>query len=1120
MILPFRQLRRRRGLRVASFVLLLGLIAGAVAAANIWWLLRPERVRALVAAELTRVLNVPYRLGAIHLGIFDGLIVEGLTIEAPAGCEERIALEIPRLAARIDVWQYLRGGPVISEVVISNPKVRLELLGDGTVNLQSLLAPANLTTPSSATPTAARRAPRIPKLRVDDLEVVTCSKTIFQMSAPLRIEQFTLESATGLLKPLESGDYRFAGTGAYPEVGGITLSGTLTADFARAEATIEILRVRLEERLAQRLPPAIAPFWAAYRPEGVADLTVKSRLENAKFEILNATLDIVEASLTIAEPPVAITSVSGRVELARDELRIVEPLRGLAVGGAARLEGGLTFGDWQVQSSQFTLWLEQLPVSGDTRTLLSGDLVGLFDALRPRGRLGLKLSLGGADLGRLALEEVTLDRMDLLPRAFPYPLREISGAVTNMGDGYRIDLNGGEPGRPLSVNGVWRTDPDAASAILLRVQNLACEERLEKAIPGLSRHIYQQFGAQGDVNLEFRLVRTAKTATASPEAAADSGFARMRLTVDLEPVAASMSHVAFPYRISDLQGRARFEGHFAAGAAGLEFRADTLVLSDVRGRHGRSLMALDHGGARFARFPGDHFELDLEISSPNLLIEKDLIAAFTPEAAAAIRDFGIDGNFDTRVRIATGANGKIDTSVEAHVNAPVTVRFAPFPFPLHFLTGTVRHDTKSGTTQLSDLGTDPAFGPRIEVSGDHGPYSLGDGKPASSGDLDPALARPLKDELFLSLRVDLAPQLGDPKLDLADAVFVESLPDDLRHLFRSLELKGAASGNLRVNYRYRPQGDGPPATEQTTYSGEVTVASGAANLGVEVSEVAAAMTVFGDAGRRGAGDREPYHELSVHVPAGAFRFSRFQVTNADATFYYGAQHPAVSLSRTGTVDARQSFRLDETFIERLRPGRVAQDLQVLIRKAEVYGGYLRGFFYVNVGSTRDLRGHFLCDEIDLAKGGDLFPRKTVSGRAAGEVVFSGSSRAAQDMTGRGWFGVRDGKLNDLPLTSLIINPIVLVRMFEADALTIRDMDTRFTIQNGRFHVKEYEDLELKSRAMRILGKGEMDFDLNLDFWCVPQTFGGLPLVSDFFNTIGRRRITGTLDDPKVSVLPF
>ncbi|MFQ5654460.1 MAG: AsmA family protein [Planctomycetota bacterium] len=1070
--------RRKRRLRGLFFLLVLPLLLLLLLYVNGRLLLNPEQISARARQILDERLAVPFQLDAISFGFLSGLTVHGLEIGAPAGCRFERLLVIPQAHVNFSLFDLLIGRVRLTEIEINKPQLYLERDDEGAITLARMLrgGPAE---PSAARPDGTghlRLRGEIPALKVKDLEVHTCPESVFNMEKPFIITSLTLDFSAE-----DRHAYTVEGSAFYPSFQSIRILGSGNAATGDFQGRAELLRLELDDDLRRRLPHHVSRVWDEYRPRGIANLAYDITLSEGRRETTLATIQVIDGSLSLSNPPLTLQSISGTVEVSPERIRTTEPLRGMAGRGDAQLEGSIDLAEGEIERSKLDLLIEEVPLGKETRALFTGKLLEQWDKLSPRGLVKLELHAGGPSFPPPLIEsKVTLKGVTVVYEKLPYPLRGLEGTVDIGNDRIDIDVRGGSPDTPVTVNGYLSTKPNLPLDLHVHVDNLLLNEEVELALPPNHRRIWRRYRPGGRADIDLYRTKEAE----GPEKA--------KTVVVITGRGAAIRYEGFDYLIEGITGE-------------VQFRPGQVVLSDLEGRHGDSRVFLDAGAIDSL---GDgRFAIDLPIRSPALEIDADLIAALPEESAHTVRSFGIQGRIGTTVWIITEDDGRTNVKVEASIVPPCLCRHEQFPYPILFRQGFATFNKTENFISFERFESDPARGPLIRMNGVH------------------EVDRENPAKRLLSVRAEVVRKEDGSGLPIEEPTLVASLPGDLGTLFERLQLSGDIAGSITVDYRYVAGEEGAARREEVDYSGAADSRSASVDFGMVFSEINTNVTFTGHF------DPETPHNFTVDLEGGDLRFSRFHIEDPQVFFSYGAQHPLVLLASRKEAEKQEMQRREgrrrpaprrpeegpspylpgEPFLTRLGPNQVEGTLQARVRSARLYGGLIEGFLYVDAGARKDFCGEMRCANVDLAQGGaDLFKTQQVAGIARGNVLFSGATDLPRQMQGHGEMHIRQGRLVKLPLVAaLFLNPFKGV---EKKNLYIKKVDVKFTIDKDRFVVKRFEDMILKSPVVNILAKGWMDFNQDLELTIEPQV-GKIPLISGILSSLTTFTLEGPLENP-------
>ncbi|MFQ5895553.1 MAG: AsmA family protein, partial [Nitrospinota bacterium] len=134
-------------------ILLAGLLAAAlvVLGAFLASTISPEKLRALLDAELEARLGRPVELGRVSPSLFPpGARLRGLRVRDPSGGPDLARAE--RVSLRVRFWPLLRGEVRLAKLSVSKPEIRLVRDREGHLNIEDLLRGAREEAPPRRVP--------------------------------------------------------------------------------------------------------------------------------------------------------------------------------------------------------------------------------------------------------------------------------------------------------------------------------------------------------------------------------------------------------------------------------------------------------------------------------------------------------------------------------------------------------------------------------------------------------------------------------------------------------------------------------------------------------------------------------------------------------------------------------------------------------------------------------------------------------------------------------------------------------------------------------------------------------------------------------------------------------
>jgi hypothetical protein len=223
-----------RGRRILLWVIAAFLVIVAAAFVAVRVLLPPERVRALVQAQLARVIDREVRYSGASVGLWPPvrLSVETPAIGEPEGLARGTILEARAIHLDLDVFALLSRRVLVRRLVLDHPSVHVLMRADGTTNLDHVLKPQ----PSGA---AGGGKPMDVDLR--ELEILDGRALIDDQQAARRIA-FALGSRVAL-SALQGGTrLKTSGT---TEIGDLRLGPSSAARISDLDPSLAKLRLRI-----------------------------------------------------------------------------------------------------------------------------------------------------------------------------------------------------------------------------------------------------------------------------------------------------------------------------------------------------------------------------------------------------------------------------------------------------------------------------------------------------------------------------------------------------------------------------------------------------------------------------------------------------------------------------------------------------------------------------------------------------------------------------------------------------------------------------------------------------------------------------------------------------------
>jgi len=1050
---PTRSRRRLRRRQALVGLLLLPAIAIAAFSLTIREFLRPEYLSARLEEALDDRFAVGLSIRTVEVSFPDRVAIRDIVLASPPGSRFPRLAEVPLLSGRLRLWPLLRGRVELRSLRAEGAEIYVERDSAGVCTLARAVDARSI----EALEEGGFLAWTPPSITLGDVRVHTCPESVFQTERPLHI-------STLLLRYQDPGSTSFVLSGRAEDVAveGIVLDGSGNFATGDLRASLRVDRLLLDEAFRDRLPEPLRKVWDKYPLCGTADVVHHLALHGGTLIENRAVIALSKGSLRMTEPPVALDEVSGRIEVTRSSLRIVDPLQGRAFSGLATLTGAIELLPDGPGGGDIQLRLRGVYLDAAVREALPPELRAEWDWYSPRGVADVSLAASGSRFPpTLVRTHLDFRGVDIAYKDYPYPLERLSGSVVLSSGEISVDL-ASPPGSPrTAILGRAFLEAGLPQHVQVDIEGLPLDAKLRAALPPENRATWDEYSPSGVGDLRIRVLR-------------DRAGERQRTEVRLTARDGAIRHEAFPLAVEGITGEVLF----------LEDRTE---LRGLRGHHGDSEIRLEAGDI----VHGDAGRVDVTISSTDLALTPSVIAALPPETREVAEEFGFtgdgaNGRLATEVSLVSIGHAPLEIEVSARIVEPVRVVYDEFPWPLVFHSGEVEYRSVVSGVQISALRTSPDLSPIIQVTGDH---------------IRPDPEDP--EHRWLSLEIEVLPGPEERGLEVSAPDLVACLPPDLKLFSERMELAGEVDG--RVSVVHRVGGAGP---EEVRYEGQVRIRKGSVDFGLELFDLGTDVIVEG-----GYGPGEPHHFHGV-LRGGSYRFTRFAIDNpGETSFVYGEVHPLIALHEQLRKETK-GYLPTSHFTETLAPDRVEKVFQAAIGPAKMYGGDLDGFFYVDLADDGMFGGEAECREVDLSLGSnDIFGTPDISGLASGQIQVRGRTQDAESMTGFGKIYVRAGKLSRIPaLAAIFLNPL---KGLSRGNQNVHKAEASYRIRDRKFVVEELGDLRLESEVVEILGKGTLDFDNELDLLFEPQTLFGIPIISDIVNTLARFRLKGNLDDPEV-----
>ena len=981
---------------------LLGLPAVAAVAYQAWT--NPAAVRAEVIAHVRSHLvadAAAVSLDSARLRLFGGIAVSELRVTRADGLDRKSILYVPSGVIYHDKERLARGAFVVRKLELHRPQVRLVRQRDGRCNLSDLFAPRD---PDEPVPTV-----------VVDQGTVLLEDQAASPDAPL------LEIKDVALTAVEDppGVVTVAGTGRTDVAGPVRFGAVAHRDTGGLTATLDLSAVPVGPDLVQRLAAFDADCAAQVRQlrgDGKVHASVAYNPGASQPFTYDVSCTLANGAFSHARLPLPLERIDGFVHIVNG---VIPFAHGAARSGDTRLE--LTLKDVVPPKTppddlydpvgELDLQVDHLPITNELVQQLPPQVRKLNDDFRPGGVVHVTHTLRRTGPGtwrkRWLLKADGGAEAEFKP--FPYKLNRIRGSIdfecTSEKTGTTdVDVTGFSGPHAITLKGkVHGSGPNPAVDLEVAGDDLPLDDKLFKALNEQGQKTALQFLPERSRQRGLRdepMGRGDIRATIHREQ--DKDFVNRYLVRFHD---ASVKYDLFPVPLEKVNGE--LDLHIPG----------TWECRGFRGVHeggvfhidGRSYLPRDGGPERiYVLIQGDDVAVDTE-DFKSALAPSDLPARLP--LRHAWEELAVTGrmSFKAVVDQAPSRPKDIDVTVST---AGCSLRPRFFPYALQQVSGAVRytHDNlyisdlkaRHGATALSlnqgRVTLRPGGGSQVRFSGLHG--------------------APL----------------------VADADFLEALPDPLRNGLRPLHLTGplTTATDLVVDMPSEPAG---PVV--IWWDGSADLHDAALRLGVDVTGV--------------------------------------EGTAACCGLYNGRRLETL----VGNVLVRQAEVFGQPLQNLHARVEVAPGSPDTLRfrdlKADLYGGTVGGEGRVEFAEEPRYDVTLKALQIDLAqfaRRNNFGPDAQMKGLASAGVHLSGEGTDVGGLKGDGRIDVPEGKLYRLPLQLDLLKAVGL-RL--PDRTAFEQAHAAFSIEGPQLQV---QNLDLYGNAVSLRGKGTVDLtgdNLNLDF---------------------------------------
>jgi hypothetical protein len=646
---------------------------------------------------------------------------------------------------------------------------------------------------------------------------------------------------------------------------------------------------------------------------------------------------------------------------------------------------------------------------------------------------------------------------------FPYPVTDIVGTIRQQEGRFLVDLKGRASDRPARMTGtIVHPGSEAQADYVLEIQRLPINDVLRKAAEA-EPPFYKTLAAlrlRGALDVRCRFHRPA-----GPRQ-------KVQWQLAAQIVDGSLEYEKFPYQISDLSGKVRFDS-----------TKGEWTFKDLRGTHGPARI---WGAGTFVKTSkADPGRLSLMLRAEDAPLNKDLEAAFPPSTQKLWDLVWPTGKAGAQVTInwIPGRGNKPEITIPEATISEGSVQIRSFPYPLDHVTARFefRYDPKAQRDMIRIL----AF------EGSHDETHLRTEDAGRSFVLCPAPEDPLGQWRLRFERLvvdDLVP----------DRALRHALPPGLRNTLHVLNPQGKISlaGMLELRGTQR---DNDAITAAWDIRSDLTGAT--IVTGVDLKNV------FGTVTSKGTWDG---NDVSIQ---GDVSLNSVHVWNHQFTKVRG---PFTLENGELVVGSWKAFQ----------PLAAGENEPLIPDEERITAEAIGGRFFLDAKAHLDgdrtdyrLRAAMLDGYLEEYVRQHSYGLRSLSGVMRGWIELQGATPDPKDLTGRGQLRINPAALYELPLIVQVFRTISFAPPAKA---AFQYALTSFNIANRAVNFRE---IDLSGDAIRLRGRGAATFDgvLHLDFYSeMPRSLiNTIPIVSQLVGQAMKGwvgvHVTGTVQNPRTKL---
>lgn len=353
----------------------------------------------------------------------------------------------------------------------------------------------------------------------------------------------------------------------------VALSGKLdrTTPHVTGQLDLEVTNLLLDPRLRGRLPASLREQYDTVQPSGLADVSLSFHREpGTDWEPRDFFLTAKNCGFLVREFAYPVSDITGTMKQTGDDYKV--DLTGVAGGRKVDIKGEIKSPGPEAET-WFAVKVPQFPLDDRFRQACDPEMRAVLDDINIAGWADVHFQMyrpQGLDQPFQTLLKATLANCEVLSKAFPYRVTNLSGIVT-----YRSDkklwtfeeFQGQHEMATLTAKGNF--DQAVAPGELkmtITTKGAALDESLYQALPDSAKTVWANFAPSGKVDTTsvIRWVPNMGFEWGLPQAVVYD--ARMKLKafpLALSDVRAEWSYIGNTCKITDFTARhddTRFRG--------------------------------------------------------------------------------------------------------------------------------------------------------------------------------------------------------------------------------------------------------------------------------------------------------------------------------------------------------------------------------------------------------------------------------------------------------------------------------------------------------------------------------------------------------------------------------